>query len=151
MVRKRKRKVRRKTQRRNAPSVCLYWKKGRMSGAFHVCTSSISCVLTNGSSLTRNAPSAEWTSRFSYQRVDAIFLATLLLDMYLLFSLIFVSNAFNQRWHEIPAQLWEKRKTTIHIKKASSLACQLSCSTSTARNNIFIKGFELYCIYKGFM
>jgi len=32
MVRKRKRKVRRKTQRRNAPSVCLYWKKGRMSG-----------------------------------------------------------------------------------------------------------------------
>ncbi len=61
------------------------------AGAFHVCTSSISCVLTNGSSLTRNAPSAEWTSRFSYQRVDAIFLATLLLDMYLLFSLKFLS------------------------------------------------------------
>lgn len=64
---------------------------------------------------------------------------------------VFVSNAFNQRRHDIIcATIGEKRKTAIQ-KKALSLACQLSFSTSTARNNILIKGFESYCIYKGFM
>lgn len=73
--------------------------------------------------------------------------------LFVVFLFIFVSNAFNQRWHEISAQLWGKKEKQQSIKKASSLACQLSCSTSTARKkkDIFIKGFELYCIYKGFM
>lgn len=36
--------------------------------------------------------------------------------LFVVYLFIFVSNAFNQRWHEIPAQLWGKRKTTIHKK-----------------------------------
>lgn len=122
------------------------------SGAFHVCISSINCVQTNGSSLTRNAPSAEWTSKLSYlQRVDAIFLATLLLDIYLLVSFSFLSVTHSTKDGMKYLRNNGKKEKQQSTKKASSLACQLSCSTSTARKNIFIKGFELYCIYKGFM
>lgn len=62
---------------------------------------------------------------------------------FICFLFIFVSNAFNQRRHEFLRNYGRKKQQST--KKASSLECQLSCSTSTARNNIFIKGFELNC------
>lgn len=79
--------------------------------------------------------------------------------LFVVFLFIFVSNAFNQRWHEISAQLWGKKEKQQSTKKASSLACQLSCSTSTARKKktsslrvlnciVFIKGLCSFCFHK---
>lgn len=106
-----------------------------MWDVFLVCIFSTKYVLTNGWLPIRSAPYAEWTLKPSCQvKVDTVFQNCCPPS-----HSHPPGTAVNQRWHDLPAQIWRLELRVL----------ALLYGTTNARPTVYVYNW-FWCIYKSF-